>query len=231
MFANITENDRCRNEYKYIISTNQMFFLQSIIKKLLPIDKHINGTEYKVKSLYFDNYDNKCFYDNENGVEPRQKFRIRVYNDKYDKIKLEIKRKEHSQIIKYWTSINIEQAQELINGKNIIGADNDEILKYVQTKIKTELYHPVSVVEYNRTAYESKDIIRITFDKNITSSTYVNAFFDAKMPRRPILPLGMNIMEVKFRQIKPKYIFDALQFDNLNLTKFSKYYFSRCYSI
>ena len=55
----------------------------------------LNG-EYVIRSVYFDDYRHTCFFENEDGADPREKYRIRIYNQSADRISLERKRKKNS---------------------------------------------------------------------------------------------------------------------------------------
>ena len=81
-----------RHELKYLITTAQVEMLKSRLTGILSPDSHAVGGSYRIRSLYFDDYDDRCFYENENGVDPREKFRIRIYNGSTDRITLECKR-------------------------------------------------------------------------------------------------------------------------------------------
>ena len=231
-FVKNTDNEEYRTEDKYIISTGQMLILKSKLNSLMSIDKNTTNGSYNVRSLYFDDYNNKCYWDNENGVEPRQKYRIRIYNESINCINIEIKNKIQGQISKFKTEINIEQAKQLIKKqyKNI-SLDNI-ILKNFVEKIETELYHPVVIVDYIRSPYVYQlGNIRITFDTNISCSKNISKFFDGNIDKIPILPIGMNLMEVKYKEDLPDFISKTLDIGNLQRTKFSKYYMCRKYSL
>ena len=91
---------------------------------------------------------------------------------------------------------------------------------------------PKIIVEYERTPYVYKNgNVRITLDRNITSSSQINKFFCTDAPKRPILPNGMQLLEVKYDEYLPDHIFHALMLDNMQRTNFSKYYLCRKYSI
>ncbi len=52
-----------RTEYKYLISKEQIQILRNRIENLFSTDTYCNNEhKYSVSSLYFDNYDNMCFY-------------------------------------------------------------------------------------------------------------------------------------------------------------------------
>ena len=70
-----------RHEYKYICSEQQLALIGNNIDGLMQPDKYAgNGKGYVVRSLYFDDFQDGCLYDNINGNDPREKFRVRIYN-------------------------------------------------------------------------------------------------------------------------------------------------------
>ena len=86
---------KSRHEMKYQTSAGELVLLKNRINHLVPLDAHVGPSGYySIRSLYFDDYENRCYYENENGTDPREKFRIRIYNHSTERIKLECKRKE-----------------------------------------------------------------------------------------------------------------------------------------
>ena len=85
-----------RHELKYVVTAVQMALLESRIQNLISLDSHA-GEEgsYRIRSLYFDDRYHSCYLENEIGTDPREKFRIRIYNGDLGRISLELKRKEH----------------------------------------------------------------------------------------------------------------------------------------
>ena len=76
-----TKEQTFRHELKYIISAAEIAVIKNRINHLLSLDDHTAASGvYCVRSLYFDDYDNRCFRENEDGTDPREKFRIRIYN-------------------------------------------------------------------------------------------------------------------------------------------------------
>lgn len=101
-----------RNELKYVVSASQLACIRSRMKSLLPLDEHVNEKgQYNIRSIYFDDYKNTCFYENEEGTSPREKFRIRTYNGNQDEINLELKRKERGKIHKESCVLTREQCE------------------------------------------------------------------------------------------------------------------------
>ena len=65
-----------RHEYKYICSEQQLALIQNNIKGLMECDAHAGeDNQYRIRSLYFDDYCDSCMKDNLNGNDPREKFR------------------------------------------------------------------------------------------------------------------------------------------------------------
>ena len=105
-----TPDPKFRHEFKYLISAAQLPLLKARVAPLLKPDPHAgeDGT-YTIRSLYFDDYHDRCYYENENGTDPREKFRIRIYNHSSAKISLECKRKDHGKTLK--TACPLTEAQ------------------------------------------------------------------------------------------------------------------------
>lgn len=83
-----------RHEYKYICSGQQLALIGNKIQGLMEYDKYAgDNKQYRIRSLYFDDYEDRCLYDNINGNDPREKFRLRIYNDDKTYIRLELKKK------------------------------------------------------------------------------------------------------------------------------------------
>ncbi len=231
MFAKNTDKEY-RKEDKYLVSLAEMAIIQSKLKGLCCLDTNSKNGCYEVRSLYLDNYENKCYFENENGVEPRRKYRFRIYNNENKVVSLEIKQKEHEKILKRRTLIDFKQAKEMIDGKCINKITDNSIINEFGQIIKTQLYLPVVIVNYFRLAYTHKlSNIRITFDTNISSSNNINMFFSKNINKRPIMPIGLNIMEVKYNEFLPDFILNTLNIGNLKKITFSKYYLCRKYSL
>lgn len=223
-----------RHEFKYLCTDAQLSILESRLKDILSKDKHVgpNGI-YRIKSLYFDDIYDRCYYENEDGVTPREKFRIRIYENSTERITLECKRKEQDKIHKTSCPLTMEQFEYLAYGKGSVSFESlPPLAKKLQILRSTTGMIPKVIVAYERTPYVYKNgNVRITFDRNITSSGQVDAFFKEDVRKRPILPAGMQLLEVKYDEYLPDHIFHALILDNMQRTNFSKYYLCRKYSI
>ena len=141
-----------RHELKYLITTAQMQMLRNRIDNLLLKDRHVGDAGmYTIRSLYFDDFENRCFYENENGTDPREKFRIRIYNHSTERITLECKRKQHGKTLKTSCPLTLEQTRMLMVGRALPDvAHQPEVLRKLTLQMLTRRMRPVVIVEYER---------------------------------------------------------------------------------
>lgn len=234
MIEKFPKETKFRHEFKYLVTDAQLVILKTRLMSLMNKDIHVNKNGvYHIKSLYFDDYNNRYFLENENGVTPREKYRIRIYENNDKHIHLECKRKENDKIHKTSCTLTMEQFEYLAYGKGEIPFDSLPLLAQKLHMLTTTTgMFPKVIVEYERTPYVYKNgNVRVTFDRNITSSTQTDQFLNYHTKRRPILPTGIQLLEVKYDEYLPDHIYHALILDNLQRTNFSKYYMCRKYSI
>ena len=229
----MSNEPKYRHELKYICTAAELAMIQGRIHHLIPLDSHAgeNGM-YQIRSLYFDDYYDRCYYENENGTDPREKFRIRIYNGKTDKISLELKKKERGKTLKLSCLLTEEQCRALMRGEVLPEDPNyPPVLQKLLLLMKTTLMRPKIIVEYDRVPYVYRlGNVRITLDKNISSSSAIDTFLDPTIHKRPVMPAGQHVLEVKFDEFLPDYIYQALQLKNLRQTAFSKFYLCRKFS-
>lgn len=223
-----------RHELKYVVTAPQIAVLESRIRGLISLDSHAGEEKkYQIRSLYFDDYYNSCYLENEIGTDPREKFRIRIYNGDAERISLELKRKEHGMTQKKSCLLREEQCRELMAGRPLpVDNSYDPVLQKMNLLMRTRLLRPKVIVEYERVPYvDSLGNTRITLDQNIASSDVIDDFLKPWIRRRPIMPAGQHILEVKYDEFLPDYIYQNLQLTNLRQTTFSKYYLCRRYML
>lgn len=226
------KNTKYRHELKYPVTNAQLALLKGRIDHLIPLDSHVVGGSYQIRSLYFDDYDDRCLKENEDGTDPREKFRIRIYNHSLDRITLECKRKERGKTHKVSCPLTLEQTKLLMAGKRVPDiASQPPLLQKLTVQMLTRRMRPVVIVEYDRIPYVYKNgNVRITLDTNIRSCSAVEKFLEEKLPGRPVMPLGQQLLEVKYDEYLPDFIYRNLQLHSLRQTAFSKYYICRKYT-
>lgn len=223
-----------RHELKYVITAVQMALLENRIRGLIPLDSHAGEKGmYRIRSLYFDDYYNSCYLENEIGTDPREKFRIRIYNGDASRINLELKRKEHGMTQKISCPLSEAECRELMAGRPLpVDGGYPPVLQKLNLFMRTKLLRPKVIVEYDRVPYVDKlGNTRITLDQNMASSDAVPCFLEKELGRRPIMPAGQHILEVKYDEFLPDYVYRNLQLNGLRQTAFSKYYLCRRYTL
>ena len=222
-----------RHELKYHVSQAEIILLQSRLRPIMHEDSHVSKSgSYLVRSLYFDDYMNQCYYDNENGTDPREKFRIRIYQHSTERILLECKRKERGKTLKTSCPLTRTQAESLMNHTMPVLDNQAHLLRKMALQMQTMLLHPVIIVEYERIPFiYSMGNVRVTFDMNLSSSSDVGSFLSEEVSKRPVMPQGQHLMEVKYDEFLPDYIYQALNLGVMQQTAFSKYYICRRHSL
>lgn len=222
-----------RHELKYVVSAAQVELIKNRVEHLLPRDAHAGEKGmYAIRSLYFDDYENRCYRENEDGTDPREKFRIRIYNHSAEKIRLECKRKERGMTHKESCPLTEMQTRMLMDGRALPDiASQPPVLRKLTMQMLTRRMRPVVIVEYERVPYVYElGNVRITLDLNVSSGKDVGAFLEESISKRPVMPAGRQLLEVKYDEYLPDFIYNNLQLENLQQTAFSKYYLCRKYT-
>lgn len=227
MNRRVPEGGQYRHELKYIVDDAR---LQVIERKLLCVmqpDSHADANgEYLIRSVYFDDYRRSCFYENEDGVDPRAKFRLRCYNYSDGRISLEKKRKNRGMTGKDSCLVDRETCESMLAGRsirNLLG--KHPLLDEWILKSETQLLRPVMLGEYVRKPFVYRlGNVRITFDRNISASYQVRRMFDREISRVAVLPTGYHILEVKYDNFLPDIIYRLIDDGHLQQTTFSKFY-------
>lgn len=223
-----------RHEYKYVCPLDKMVYIKNSVDALMELDYHAREQgEYAVRSIYFDDYYDSCYKDNIYGVDPREKFRIRIYNGDSSKITLELKQKQKSKTKKISCLLSREVCEEIINGElpDITAIDSVLYRKFC-VQLQNRKLSPKVIVEYDRIPYVYGDgNVRVTFDKNIRSSNQCSDFLEQDLFFRPIMEMNKHLIEVKFDEFLPDFISQIVEHEDLKQSSFSKYYLCRKYSL
>lgn len=220
-----------RKELKYYINYIDYLNIRSRISSVFLKDK--NSSEngyYYVRSLYFDNKSNRSYFDKMNGIECRDKYRIRVYNLNDGPIKFEIKSKLNTVVSKESVTICRSHINELISGNyNWLLNYNSPAAVKIYSEFTKDFYKPVVMIDYKRDAYylEHADI-RVTFDSDIRKEEIdLNDLFDMSVCTIPILINNKIIMEIKYNSTLPLWVRNLLQVPRFERCAISKYTLSR----
>ncbi|MCR4762924.1 MAG: polyphosphate polymerase domain-containing protein [Lachnospiraceae bacterium] len=223
-----------RHELKYLCSDAELAMLDIRLRTLMQPDPHVGANgRYQIRSIYFDDPAGRCLQENEDGTSPREKWRIRIYDRSDERIALECKRRESGMIRKQSCLLTRSQYEELMN-KEHVPLPSDQyppLLNRLLLLKRTAGYAPRVIVQYERTPWiYAPGNVRVTFDRNIGSSDAIGCFFEGQLPSRPILPTGVQLLEVKYDAFLPDLVYRAVQMQNMQQLSFSKYCLCRRYA-
>ena len=100
-----------RHEWKHEISLSDRLALQARLGAVCAPDPHAPGGQYRIRSLYFDTPSDKALREKLNGVDRREKFRLRYYNSDLTLIRLEKKSKRNGLGTKFQSPLTAAEAQ------------------------------------------------------------------------------------------------------------------------
>ena len=222
-----------RYEYKYLCTNEQLRVEQARLASLLRPDPHAGPDgRYEIRSVYFDDPEDSCLRENEDGMDPRAKYRLRIYNGSDARITLERKAKLRGMTHKDAAPVRRELAESLLDGRiPFPGPGDAPLLRRMLADMSLRVLRPKVVVQYVRTPFVL-DVgnVRVTLDEHVASSQAVDRFFEAVLPLRPVLPTGQGVLEVKWDELFPSWLYQSLQLEGLQWTSFSKYYLCRRYN-
>ncbi|MBH1941524.1 polyphosphate polymerase domain-containing protein [Mobilitalea sibirica] len=224
------QNHKLRHELKYYITDEVYRTLRERFRYLLKPDENMVDEEgYLISSLYFDDVFHSALEQKVNGTRFRRKYRIRIYDRSDNIIKLECKSKFDSFIAKESATLNREEYNRILNDEyDFLLNRKEAVCKELYAYHNSRLLAPVTVVEYLREAYVS-DLgnVRITFDKNISASLFSLDMFGEEYETMEVLPQGLMVLEVKYDDFIPKYIWDLIQISKAQKCAISKYVMCR----
>ncbi len=215
-----------RHELKYLITPGDAQLLKQRLGVLLSRDENAGESGvYKVRSIYFDDYNNSAYEEKLMGVFSRKKYRIRVYNDSDKTIHLERKIKRGSYVSKQHAILTREQVQMIINGECLFLLENQQQLcREFYYECITKILRPRVMVDYEREPYICVlGDVRITFDTDVRAALLKLDLFDAKLPALNVLDSGQIIMEVKYTEFLPALIRKILPQRTSQMLAVSKY--------
>lgn len=202
-----------RHELKFKISNSAAEVLKQKLSLILKKDKnaYYSDGSYLIKSLYFDDLDSTSYYEKMDGVLYRKKYRIRIYNNNDEFIRLEKKMKHNTYTAKEQILISKDIYSKILNGKLDEIDSPTGLLEEFITNSKTKHLVPSVIVLYHRIAFTYPiSEVRITFDSHIQSGLYNYDLFDKEVPMYDVSEPGKQVLEVKFNEVLPLYIANIL---------------------
>ncbi len=210
-----------RNEYKAVLDGARLGLIEKALRGLCIPDSHAGEDgRYKVKSLYFDTPDRRCYLQTLDGVDDRAKYRIRIYDNSPDFISLERKESLRGKKRKLTQRISRRVFDSIVNGDSI--NEEGEVLNRFLADAEAFRLEGIAVIEYDRTSFtHPAGNVRVTFDRNI--SAYRGDLFSVNPSAVPVMFNDMHVLEVKFDEVLPGAIKSCLDAYGIEVSSFSKY--------
>ena len=219
-----------RHEVKHYLNWSDLMCIRARVRTVMQPDPHTKDGKYLIRSLYFDNAEDKALREKIDGVNLREKFRIRYYNGDTSFIHLEKKSKHNSLGTKYDAVLSAGEAQRIVDGDTGWMLQSDRpLVQELYVKMKYQGLRPKTIVDYTREPFIYRPgNVRVTFDYDIRTGLMCTDFLN---PDAVTIPAGERVilMEVKWDAYLPSVIRDIVQVQGRRSTAFSKYAVCRIY--
>jgi len=221
---------RYRHEWKHEITFSDLLAIRQRMSAIAQLDPHAAGGCYLIRSLYFDDLTDKALREKIDGVNGREKFRIRYYNLDPATLRLEKKSRLSGLGTKYSAPLTKEEAQKIVGHEiNWMIDDKRPLVQELYCQMRGRGLRPRTIVDYKREPFVfAAGNVRVTLDydnRTGLSST------DCLDPACVTVPAGDApiILEVKWDDYLPDIIRDAVQLKDRRVGSFSKYAQCRVY--
>ncbi len=219
-----------RHEWKHEINYADLLILRSRLRAVMKPDAHAKDGKYKIRSLYFDTPSDKALREKIDGVDIREKFRLRYYNDDTSLIRLEKKSKRGGLCLKQSAKLSASQAQSITQGRiDWMKTDPNELIRELYHKMTVQGLAPKVLVDYIREPFVyAPGNVRVTLDYNIRTGLHCTDFLN---PHCVMIPAGDApiLLEVKWDEFLPDSIKAAVGLEGRRAAAFSKYAACRIY--
>ncbi len=214
-----------RHEFKHQISPGEDLVLSQRLRKLFPHDKYAGpGGSYRITSLYFDTPYDSAYREKLDGVDNREKFRLRYYGTDTSFIRLEKKFKRKGLCGKRGASLTQEQTEKLLEGDcGFLLESADPLLMEFYSKILGKGLRPKTIVRYDREAFVyAPGNVRITLDRNLYTGLGSIDFLNTDLKGIKAMD-HFRVLEVKYDGFLPELVRMAVQVPGRQAEACSKY--------
>ena len=214
-----------RHELKHQISPQEDLVLSGRLRRLFPHDKHAGADgSYRVTSLYLDTPYDAALREKLDGVDRREKFRLRYYGEEPAWLKLEKKFKVNGLCGKRSARLSREEGERLLAGEvDFLLKREEPLLAELYHKLRGSLLAPRTAVCYDREAFlYAPGNVRVTLDRNLRTCGDSAGFLSpAGFPLKPLD--GVTVLEVKYDAFLPDLVRLAVQTPDRRAGACSKY--------
>ena len=219
-----------RHEMKFMINYADLLSVRSAMKAVASPDPHTGNGSYHIRSLYFDTPEDKALREKIDGVNMREKFRIRFYDLDTSVIHLEKKSRRNGLGTKFSADLTAEEARKIVDGDlDWMPGSGRELVKELYCSMRSRNLRPKTIVDYTREPFiYGPGNVRVTLDYDIRTGLSCTDFLN---PDAITIPAGDApiLMEIKWDNYLPSIIRDAAAVSNRRAGAFSKYAQCRIY--
>lgn len=151
--------------------------MPELLPHLRADENAVNGAHYPIVSVYYDNAERDCYWENLNGAKSRRKLRVRLYGSQCGTTPptcfAEVKHKVEGRNVKRRARLSIEEALAVAAGEHVPAELTPGELRTVEeihALVRQRGLEPCVCLRYDRHAYaaiDPGDDLRITFDTGI----------------------------------------------------------------
>lgn len=213
-----------RHEWKHRLSPADLPILRARLGAVMIPDPHAVGGSYHIRSLYFDTPADTALREKLDGVNVREKFRIRCYNKDFSLIHLEKKWKANGLGTKEKARLTPGEVRAILSGDwDWMPRSQDGLIRELYVKMTLQGLRPRTIVDYTREPFVfGPGNVRVTLDYGLRTGLRCTDFLDPDCLTIPAVD-GDPILEVKWDQFLPDVIRDVVQLPGRRTAAFSKY--------
>lgn len=219
-----------RHEWKHEITNADKMVLTQRLSAIMKPDSHATDGTYHIRSLYFDDLYDTALSEKIDGVNQRDKYRLRYYNGDTSFLVLERKSKINGLCSKKSVRITYHDAA-LLSGKQCFSpmALETPAARELFVEMQCKGLRPKTIVDYIRLPFVfAPGNVRVTIDYDIRCGILTTDFLNPDCITAPV-PDSPIILEVKWDAFLPELIRDAVALPNRRACAFSKYAACRIY--
>lgn len=212
-----------RHELKYMLTLEQKERVMQAMEPHMSLDEYGRAT---IRNIYFDTDNYRLIRHCMEGLEYKEKLRIRSYGkaEPDSVVFVELKKKYQSIVYKRRVSLPEKTAMKWACGECRcpeeiqISREIDYFLAHYKA------LHPAVFLSYEREAFYARDKsdFRVTFDNAILGRRE-DLSLTAEIYGTRLLPENMTLMELKCSDSIPMWMVHILSKEHLYKTSFSKY--------
>lgn len=213
-----------RHEWKHEISLSDRIAIRQRLRLIARADEYAQDGRYLIRSLYFDNPADKALREKIDGVNRREKFRLRYYNGDVSLIHLEKKSRQNGLGTKIAAELSAAEAQAIVDGElDWMPLSGRPLAQELYSKMRSQGLRPRTIVDYTREPFVyAPGNVRVTLDYDIRTGLHCTDFLNPDCVTIPAVG-PVTILEVKWDAFLPDVIRDAVQLEGRRTASFSKY--------